>query len=107
MTDMAGCQLSSALFGDIIVPNIEYYYILLLGYSISYEKCNLTSFYHQRNATQLGIFLPITKNQMDTATISRFGSDHNLHSRLSIHVRSLLGPHDDEANNFGYPKSGP
>ena len=36
-------RLSSVLFGDTMVPNIEYDYILLLGYSILYKEYSLTS----------------------------------------------------------------
>ena len=35
-------QLSSILFGDTMVPNIEQDYILLLGYSFLYKEYNLT-----------------------------------------------------------------
>ena len=31
-------QMRSILFGDTMVPNIEYVYILLLGYSILYKE---------------------------------------------------------------------
>ena len=44
-------HLSSVLFGDTMVPNIESDYILLLGYSVSYKEYNLTGFNHQKNAT--------------------------------------------------------
>ena len=43
--------MSSILFGDTMVPNIEYGYILLLGYSILYKEYCLTGFNHQKNAT--------------------------------------------------------
>ena len=36
-----------------MVPNEEKHYILLLGYSISYEEYNLTGFNHQKKATHL------------------------------------------------------
>ena len=36
-----------------MVPNIEYDYILLLGYSILYKECNLTRFNHQKSITQV------------------------------------------------------
>ena len=45
-------QLSSTLFGDTTVPNIEQDYILLLGYSILYKEYYLTRFNHQKNTTQ-------------------------------------------------------
>ena len=41
-------HLSSMLFGDTIVPNIESGYILLFGYSISYKEYNLTVFNHPK-----------------------------------------------------------
>ena len=40
--------MSSILFGDTMVPNIEEDYILLLGYSILYKKYYLTRFNHQK-----------------------------------------------------------
>ena len=40
--------MSSILFGDIMVPNIEYDYLLLLGYSMIYKEDNLTEFKHQK-----------------------------------------------------------
>ena len=40
--------VSSILFGDTMVPNIEQDYILLLGYSILYKEYNLTGFNHQK-----------------------------------------------------------
>ena len=48
-----GPQMSSMLFGDIMVPNIEEDSILLLRYSILYKEYNLTGFNHQKNATQM------------------------------------------------------
>ena len=36
-----------------MVPNIEYDYIFLLGYSILYKEDNLTGFNHQKNATHM------------------------------------------------------
>ena len=39
--------LCSILFGDIMVPNIEQDYVLLLGYSILYKELCLTRFNHQ------------------------------------------------------------
>ena len=46
-------QMSSVLFGDTMVPNIEKDSILLLGYSILYKGYNLTGSNHQKNATQM------------------------------------------------------
>ena len=46
-------HMSSILFGDTMVPNIEQDYILLLGYSISYKEYNLTRFNHKRNTTHM------------------------------------------------------
>ena len=37
--------MSSILFGDTMVPDIEF---LLLGYSILYKEYNLTRFNHQK-----------------------------------------------------------
>ena len=45
--------MSSILFGDIMVPNIEYDYLLLLGYSMIYKEDNLTGLNHQKNATHM------------------------------------------------------
>ena len=41
-------QMSSVLFGDTMVPNIEKDSILLLGYSILYKGYNLTRSNHQK-----------------------------------------------------------
>ena len=45
--------MSSILFGDTMVPNIEYDGILLLGYSLLYKEYNLTSFNHQKTLLTL------------------------------------------------------
>ena len=45
--------MNSILFGDTMVPNIEYDSILLLGYSILYKEYHLTRFNHQKNTTQM------------------------------------------------------
>ena len=45
--------MRSILFGDTMVPNIAYDYILLLGYSIFYKEYYLTRFNHQKNTTQM------------------------------------------------------
>ena len=45
--------MSSILFGDTVVPNIEEDYILPLGYSILYKEYNLTGLNHQKNVTQM------------------------------------------------------
>ena len=39
----------SILFGDTMVPNIEYDYVLLLGYGMLYREEYLTGFNHQKN----------------------------------------------------------
>ena len=44
----SGRHMSSILFGDTMVPNMEYDYILLLVYSILYKEYNLTRFIHQK-----------------------------------------------------------
>ena len=46
-------QVSSVLFGDTMVPNIEQDYILHLGYSVLYKEYNLTRFNHQKKAAQV------------------------------------------------------
>ena len=45
--------MSSSLFGDTMVPNIELDYLLLLGYSILHKEHNLTRFNHQKDATHI------------------------------------------------------
>ena len=50
------CHLGSILFGDTMVPIIEYDSILLLGYSILYKEYYLTRFNHQKNCS-LGLDL--------------------------------------------------
>ena len=40
--------MSSSLFRDTMVPNMEYDSILLLGYSILLKEYNLTRFNHQK-----------------------------------------------------------
>ena len=49
-------KLSSILFGDTMVPNIEYDYILLLGYSILYKEYDLTGFSHKKHHSTGGSF---------------------------------------------------
>ena len=39
-------KMSSMLFGDTMVPNLEEDYIILLGYSVLYEEYYLTGFNH-------------------------------------------------------------
>ena len=53
MVRSSNLHLSSILFGDTMVPNIQQDYILLLGYSFLYKEYNLTRFNHQKNATHL------------------------------------------------------
>ena len=48
--------MSSILFGDIMVPIIEWDYILLLGYSILYKETN---------GHIVAIFPPIMENEME------------------------------------------
>ena len=43
-----GSHVSSILFGDTMVPNIEQDSVLLLGYSILYKENNLTVFNHKK-----------------------------------------------------------
>ena len=51
--------MSSILFGDTMVPNIEKDSILLLGYTILYKEYNLTRFNHQKNATRMIPIKPV------------------------------------------------
>ena len=53
--DLQSKHLSSILFGDIKVPNMEQDFILLLGYSILYQEYYLTRFNHQREHDSLGV----------------------------------------------------
>ena len=46
-------QVSSILFGDTMVLNIEKDYILLLGYSLLNKGCNRTGLNHQEITTQV------------------------------------------------------
>ena len=53
--------MSSNLFGDTMVPIIEYDYILLLGYSILYNEYYLTGFNHKKNTTHTSYSLTSVK----------------------------------------------
>ena len=46
-------HVCSILFGDTLVPNIEYEYTPFLGYSILYKEYNLTRFHHQKSTTHV------------------------------------------------------
>ena len=48
-------HVSSILFGDTMVPNIEKDSILLLGYSILCKGHNLNRFNHPKNTTHVSL----------------------------------------------------
>ena len=48
--------MSSSLFGDTMVPNIESDSILLLGYSILHKEYRLTGFNHQKTLLKCPCF---------------------------------------------------